>query len=337
MFSNFTNTFILFFLLLFSGACQQKGRFHISTFENPVELKINRFDLDFIYLDTTEIIQSLIKLEQQYPDFYTTYITDALMMNLEDTAENAGLILDFLKDTAFMKVHQKVEDTFRETKDIEKQLAVAYNYLRHYFQEMQLPDIYFFVSGFNHQFIMNQEVLGIGTDMYLGADYPVYRGVSYDYLIKNMRREMLVSESLNALLHNKFTFNHDINLLHVMLYEGKISYLLSIILPEAGPEIIMGYSTEELSWCKKQEKRIWTNIIENKHLFSTDYQLINQYINLAPFTSPVSQESPGRLGVWMGWQIVKSYMQNNKDVTLEDLMNDINYQSILEKSLYRPR
>lgn len=336
MFSNNTIKLILFILLISSSACQQKGRFHISAFENPVEVKINRFDLDFIQLDTTEIILGLTKLEQQYPEFYTTYITDGLMMNPEDTVENASLIADFLADTGFIKVHQKVAETFRETKDIEDQLTVAYNYLGYYFQDIQLPDIYFFVSGFNHQFLMNDTVLGVGTDMYLGADYPVYRGVTHDYLIRNMRREMLVSDLLNTLLHNKFAFNHDINLLNVMLYEGKISYLLSIILPDAEPETLIGYSKEELVWCEKEEKHIWTNMIENKHLFSTDYMLINQYINQAPFTSPVSQESPGRLGVWMGWQIVKSYMQNNKDVTLEDLMNDFNYQSILEKSLYRP-
>ncbi|MDO9634368.1 MAG: hypothetical protein Q7J05_04900 [Paludibacter sp.] len=336
MFSNSTNKLIFLILLTFSSACQQKSRFHISTFENPVEVKINRFDLDFVQLDTTEIILCLTKLEQQYPEFYSTYITEGLMMNPADTVENASLITNFLADTGFIKVHQKVTETFSETKDIENQLTVAFNYLGHYFQDIQLPDIYFFVSGFNHQFIMRDNILGVGTDMYLGADYPVYRGVTHDYLIRNMRREMLVSDLLNKLLHNRFAFNHDINLLNVMLYEGKISYLLSIILPDAEPEIIIGYSKEELSWSQKQEKRIWTNMIENKHLFSTDYILINQYINLAPFTTPVSQESPGRLGVWMGWQIVKSYMQNNKDVTLEDLMNDFNYQSILEKSLYRP-
>jgi uncharacterized protein YjaZ len=40
--------------------------------------------------------------------------------------------------------------------------------------------------------------------------------------------------------------------------------------------------------------------------------------------------------MWVGWQIVKSYMKSNKEVTLSDLMNEIDAQKILSKSKYRP-
>jgi hypothetical protein len=59
-------------------------------------------------------------------------------------------------------------------------------------------------------------------------------------------------------------------------------------------------------------------------------------MNDAPFTSPVSQESPGRLGTFIGWQIVKGYMEKNDKLGLKDLMNEENFQKILENSGYRP-
>jgi hypothetical protein len=40
--------------------------------------------------------------------------------------------------------------------------------------------------------------------------------------------------------------------------------------------------------------------------------------------------------MWAGWQIVKSCMKNNKDVTLQQLMGDQDAQKILNKSKYRP-
>ena len=111
---------------------------------------------------------------------------------------------------------------------------------------------------------------------------------------------------------------------------------MSVFMPEEKPERIIGYSAEQLKWSKTNEKQIWSTIIEQKHLFSTDLMLIRKYVNDGPFTAPISQESPGRLGTWVGLQIVESYMQKNKNVTLKDLMNENNYQKILENSEYKP-
>jgi hypothetical protein len=309
----------------------------MANFEQPVEVQINRFDLDFIALDTADVVSGLITLEQNFPAFYPVFLADVLMMHEEDTIENANQISNFLQDTTFSRVHQQVKFIFQDTKQLENQLSTAFSYLNHYFPDMQLPEINFFVSGFNHQFVLNDSILGIGSDLYLGADFDLYRDISYEYLIPNMRKEMLVTDILSTLLHNKFSFEGDVNLLNTMLYEGKILYLMGILMPEANPETIIGYAKPAFEWCKRHEKQIWTSISEQRHLYSTDYFLINQYINPAPFTSPVSNESPGRLGKWVGWQIVQKYMQNNKNNNLHELMSNQHYQLILEQSLYRPR
>ena len=59
-------------------------------------------------------------------------------------------------------------------------------------------------------------------------------------------------------------------------------------------------------------------------------------MNDAPFTAPVSQDSPGRLGTWLGWQIVDSYMKKNQNIGLKNLMDENNYQKILEESGFKP-
>jgi hypothetical protein len=125
-------------------------------------------------------------------------------------------------------------------------------------------------------------------------------------------------------------------LLDNIVYRGKVMYLLSVFMPNEKPEILIGYSPDQWSWCKKYEKSVWTSIIDQKHLFSTDLMLINKYMNDAPFTSTVSQESPGRLGTFIGWQIVKSYMDKNNKIGLKDLMNEADSQKLLENSGYRP-
>ena len=113
-------------------------------------------------------------------------------------------------------------------------------------------------------------------------------------------------------------------------------YLLSVFMPNEKPEDLMGYTPEQWKWCKSYKKEIWGTIIENKDLFSTNMLLISKYMNDAPFTAPVSQDSPGRLGTWLGWQIVDSYMRKNQNIGLKNLMDENNYQKILEESGFKP-
>lgn len=328
--------YIFFAALVLFSACKQQSRFHIESFDHPLQVEIQRFDLDFIHLDTTAITSSLNDLAQQYPDFYPLFIEHILGMDLEDSISNASQIRSFLSDSIFIEVHKKVTEVFTDIKTIEEELSVAFSYIQHYFPNQTLPKIYFFVSGFNQQELMSQDIIGFGTDLYLGADYPFYTSITHEYMIPNMRKELLVSDILSSYLHQIFPFQGRENVLDYMLYEGKILYLKSIFLPTSHEELLIGYSKDETAWCHQFEAEIWNNMVEHKYLFSGSRLHISQFIYPAPFTAPVSSESPGRLGSWTGWQIVKSYMQNNKELGLNDLMDENNYQAILEKSRYRP-
>ena len=85
-----------------------------------------------------------------------------------------------------------------------------------------------------------------------------------------------------------------------------------------------------------KKKYYFVVILENKHLFSSESILTAKYINPAPFTAYFPAESPGRTGIWIGWQIVRSFMEKNPQVTLPELMNNPDAQGILERSGYAP-
>jgi len=319
------------------NSCTKSNRFEIDTNKNRVEVKIHRFDKDLLSLNTSNMKPGLKVLYKNYSDFLPTFTIEVLDTMATDTNAVQNLFGKFLTDTTFSKINQKALQTFSDVRDIEKQVSDAYTYIHHYFPEVQLPEIYFFVSGFNRSIMMNKKFIGMGTDFYLGSDYPAYKSLTYEYLVKNMRRECLATDLVSATLFRMFVMNSSqYRLLDNMLFRGKVMYLMSVFMPEEKPERIMGYSLAELKWCQTNEKQIWGAIIDQKHLFSTDVLLIKKYMNDAPFTSPISQDSPGRLGTWMGLQIVKSYMNKNTNVSLTDLMKDNNYQKMLEDSGYRP-
>ena len=156
--------------------------------------------------------------------------------------------------------------------------------------------------------------------------------------ISDMTLEQLMNiDVVSATLFRYFGFDGMNNaLIDNMLHRGKVIYLLSVFMPDKKMNDIIGYTTKQWKWAEQYEEEIWKTIVGKKHLFSTDMQLISKYMNDAPFTSLVSQDSPGRLGTWIGWRIIKSYMERNENVTLEQLMKENNYRKILEQSHYRP-
>jgi uncharacterized protein YjaZ len=99
----------------------------------------------------------------------------------------------------------------------------------------------------------------------------------------------------------------------------------------------MGFTPDEMSWCTENEARIWAHLVDEELLFKTEYMTINKWINQAPFVAGIPKESPGRLGQWVGWQIVRAYMNENPSITVQELMQNDNAQDILNRSKYKPK
>jgi len=327
--------FAIFSLSIIS--CRPANRFAIDL-SNPVEVNIQRFDKDFILLDTLDIVAGVKQLYEKYPDFFPVFIHDILGLNPHDTLFVAEQIGVFLTDSLFRNVNKEALKQFEDVRDIEHKLSIAFTYLQYYFPEIKLPRIYFFVSGFNSNILLSENLIGMGTDMYLGTDFEAYlKSDIYRYKLEAMNRQNLAPDLISALLFYNFRMRSEQDrLIDHMLYRGKIMFLLSVIMPNVSDEFLIGYSAEQIQWSRRFERQIWTSIIDQKALFSTDRFLIRQFLNDAPFTSPISPDSPGRLGTWIGWQIVRSYMNRNQQITLEELMRTTDFQRILEESGYRP-
>ena len=324
-------------LIILLGSCSQNNRFKIDTSKNRFSVKIHRFDRDLLSLDTTNMKPGLDSLYSHYPEFLPAFTANILDTAVTDTLAVRNLFRQFITNKAFKTVNKKTMQTFQNISDIELQVSDAYTYIHHYFPQVKLPEIYFFVSGFNRSIMMNDKFIGIGTDYYLGSKFPAYKDFTYQYMTVNMRRECLATDLVSATLFRMFVMNSsEYRLMDNMLFRGKVMYLLSVFMPNEKPEDIMGYTPEQWKWAKANEKQVWGYIIDQKHLFSTDVLLIRKYMNDAPFTAPISQDSPGRFGTWLGWQIVQSYMKNNPKITLDDLMKESNYQKMLEESGYKP-
>ena len=200
-----------------------------------------------------------------------------------------------------------------------------------------MPSIYLFISGFNGSIFFGDELIGIGADMYLGSDYEYYNRVVYDYQKITMRKECIPVDVISAYLFRTLPYTGTKSrLLDQMIYRGKIMYLTAQIFNNLPPYEVMGWTQEQWKWCERYEKEIWHLVMDKRDLFKTESLVLTGYLNDAPFTSEVSQDAPGRLGIWLGWRIAESYMEHNPEVSLQDLMAEGDAQKILELSYYKP-
>jgi hypothetical protein len=148
----------------------------------------------------------------------------------------------------------------------------------------------------------------------------------------------LIVDAANAIINTQLkTANHR-SFLSKIVEEGKKSYLLDCYLPFFSEKEKTGYSMKKLLWAQQNEEQVWKFFMEKELLYSTDTRLNKRFIENAPFSkfyTGQDNQSPGKIGGYIGWQIVRSFMKQN-DVSLQKLIT-MDAQRLLDQSKYKPR
>jgi hypothetical protein len=298
-----------------------------------------RFDSALLAVRTDSALQDVAQLYADYEAFMPVYVEGVLRLPVADTAYFSQQLATFLTDTTmgFAQTNALSQRHFAHIDTIQTLLNTAFSRLHYLYPDWTIPTVYMFVSGFNSTVFYYDDMLGVGIDMYLGSDYPYYTNVVYDYQRPTMQKQYVVRDMMSMYLAYNIAYNSQYNrLLEQMIFRGKQLFLLSQLLPDAPAWQIIGYTPEQWAWCLHYEQAIWNRIMEKRDLFKTESSVLSSYMNEGPFTAEVTQDSPGRLGLWVGWRIVESYMRHNQDITIHDLMAEGDAQKILEQSYYRP-
>ncbi|NVN96336.1 MAG: hypothetical protein HXX18_13765 [Bacteroidetes bacterium] len=295
-----------------------------------VEIKIHRYEKVLMSVDANNLKNELKKYKAEYMLF--------LDGNIDDTL-NIIKLYNFISDPTLHEIYDDLIKVYPETSGLEKKLSDAFTHLKYYFPEKTTPKVYTYISylDYENRIIYLDSVMAIALDMYLGADYKMYPSVKIPKFISmRLDSNFITSDCMKSIAKQMITFDsNDKTLLDNMIYQGKILYFTDAMLPEVDENVKIGYSLEQFNWSKKNEANLWAFFIQNNLLFNADYYKIRSFITEAPTTKGF-KNSPPRLAEWLGWQIVKSFMDNNKNVTLKDLLKENDAQKILKASKYKP-
>ena len=331
-----------FLLCLFALTACHKGRTYFPKELETQEVEIVRFDKAILNVQNGDVQSTrdpIRALYDEYPVFMPLWVQDVLGIDPNDTTYLEQALPQFLNDTVygFRQTNALEQTLFADISDIQTAINKAFTRIVWLYPETEIPSLYLFVSGFNASIFFFDDCIGIGADMYLGSDYEYYNRVVYEYQKLTMRKECIPVDVISAYLFHTIPYTSTKSrLLDQMIYRGKVMYLTAQIFDELPPYEVMGWTKEQWNWCVKNERDIWHLVMDKRDLFTTESLVMTSYLNDGPFTAEISQDSPGRLGIWLGWRIVESYMEHNETVSLQELMAEGDAQKILELSFYKP-
>lgn len=303
-----------------------------------IDLKVKRFDQD-LFISTTDLTPEQFKiLNDNYPDFFQDFTTNIINIGNIASTEAQYHLNAFTKDQYIKEIKAKSDSLFSDFSSYETQLVDAFKHYKHYFPKKNTPNIVTYISGYNYAIVTDDNYLGIGLDMFLGSKHDAYKRLGLPlYKTDFMGKENLVAGAMLGWVSTEFEQpESNANLLTEMVHQGKILYLLDALIPKMAKPLKISYTTEQFNWCKANETQIWFYIIDNELLYSKKTADVIKFMGESPFIQGFPEGSPGRVGHYVGWQIVSAYMEQNPDITVAQLMQETNAQKILNKSKYKP-
>ena len=311
----------LFSLLVVLSSCDKKNKIEKEVEEIPVTINVERFDKIF-YESPVENLQNV---KNKYPYFFPSQTPDSVWVNK-------------IKNPLYRELYSEVQKKYSNFEKVNSDLEALFQHIKYYFPNTKTPKVVTLISEMDYQnkAIYTDSLVLISLDLYLGKNHKFYEFP--EYLKQNFEQNQIMPDIVTSFSVTKIPFGNNRSLLSQMVYVGKQLYLKDVLLPETSDAEKMGYTPEQITWCQENESYMWRYFMENQLLYSTDSKLSTRFINTAPFSKfylEIDNESPGRVGTWVGWQIVRSFMNNN-DVNLQQLLQ-MDPIEIFQNSKYKPK
>ena len=303
-------------------SCKNESKTVVDISEIEVRFSVERFEQAF-YRASKE---TLDEVKSNFPLLFPKTVADSVWLAKIANTEEQELFME----------SQKVYKDFTEE---EQQLASLFKHIKYYNPRFRSPRVITMLSNIDYEnrVVYADSLLLVSLDVYLGKKHPFYADYP-KYIKENNSKNHLIVDVAKTIIETQTLPITTRSFSSKIIAEGKKRHLLDLYLPLVSEKEKSGYSSDKLQWAQQHEEDVWKYFIEKELLYSTDTELNKRFIENAPFSkfyTAQDNQSPGKIGVYIGWKIVQSFMEHN-DVSLQKLIQ-IDAQSLLDKSRYKPK
>ena len=316
-------TSLILLIFLFFNTCQDEFTNESDIESISVSISFDRFDLKF-YDQPSEVIP---ELKKKYPFLFPKQFSDSVWISRQ-------------KDSLQLLLQSEVNKTFKDIELFERDVDHLFKHIKYFFPFAKTPRVITLTNNVDYQIktVYSDSLLLISLDTFLGSENHLYDGIP-TYIRKELDPKYItvqIADKFGAFIIPPV---EDRTFLARMIYEGKKLYLNDLLLPHVPIEDRIVYTKEEFNWALENEKYVWQYFIEKQVLYQTQLEWVQRFIEPAPFSKfylQLDNETPGRIGSWLGWQIVNSYMTQFPETPLDELLK-ISPQKLFNLSKYKPK
>ncbi len=296
-----------------------------------VSIPIVRLEKQLPKIQSWQQAQQLLRENPVFADYFmhaSQYPHDSIL---------AKRFFRMLQSPAIDTLFMETEQVFGDLSSVQQDMEQAFRIINYHYPNIPTPRLSTVVTAFYNDLYISDSLIIAGLDYFLGEE-ATFRPDEHLYILKRFKKETLVPTIVNFVSNefNKIDKQHS-SLIADMINIGKSYYFTSQVMPCTPDSLIIGYSAEEMRLVRENQEIIWANLIENELLYETNDYMKNKFIGERPSVSEISEKCPGRVGAWVGWEIVKTYVDKNPEMTLKQLMEEDDAHKIFQESRYRPK
>ena len=319
---NIIKYFSLFLILLNLVSCNKNEKEVVDVSKMDVNFDVRRFEQRFY----TAGPENLLTLKSDFPFLFPEPNPDSVW-----TAK--------MKDEDELFLYKASQEVFGDFSKEKIAMAELFKHVKYYFPKFEAPRVITILSNvdYDNGIIYADSLMFVSLDVYLGKEHEVYEDYP-NYIKQNFTPDHLMVDAAWQLASPVVKPNPLKSYISKIIQEGKKMYAIAAFLPDSSEQEIIGYTPEQYEWAVQSESNIWKYFIQKEMLYANDPTLTERFISDAPFSKfylEVDKDSPGRIGVWFGWQIVNSFMEHN-DLSMQEMLV-IDNEELFTKSKYKPK
>lgn len=182
------------------------------------------------------------------------------------------------------------------------------------------PHFYAVISPYRQPIMLVDSLVFIAYNHYLGEDYPGYSSLPrYAAAVKDAGH--IPYDVTEALIDSRFPAAETNDLSQRMLREGALTFAVLRSLGETSPARFLGWDDSQYDAAVRGERMAWERLASLNLLYSTDEMDVQKLFAPSPATSVLSPDLPGRMGRYLGYRIVESYVAAHPDADIPFLLS----------------
>jgi len=307
-----------------------------------VDVKLEKFEKSFFSIDSNNVPAGLMNVRSRFPDFYPDFMQNILGVSGSD---NDTITLSVTKKflNSYSSFAAELEKKFSNTTSLEREITQCFQYVKYYFPDYKMPKLITYIGTLDAPGVaMTRNHIAIGLQQFAGEDFQGYHTAEVAqmfpaYITRRFDAKYIPANCMKAVVDDLFPDKSNGRpLIEQMIEKGKQWWLLDKFMPQTADSLKTGNTQKQLNWCKGNEGLIWNFFVTNESLEVIEPDLIQNYIGESPTTQGMPDASPGNIGQWVGWQIVKKFADKNPSLRPAEVMNTP-ARKILNEAKYKPK